>query len=53
MNVSCCECDLMFEGDCLVKSFDELIPLVVTVSAELVIVAAVNILMNVVGVAAV
>ena len=49
MNVSCCECDLMFEGDCLVKSFDELIPLFV----ELVIVVAVNISMNVAVVAAV
>ena len=49
VNVSCCECDLMFEGDCLVKSFDELIPLFV----ELVIVVAVNISMNVAVVAAV
>ena len=39
----------MFEGDCLVKSFDELIPLF----AELVIVVAVNISMNVAVVAAV
>ena len=43
----------MFEGDCLVKSFDELIPLVVTVFAELVIVVAVNKLMNVAVIAAV
>lgn len=47
MNVS------YFGGDCLVKSFDELILLVVTVFAELVIVVAVNILMNVAAVAAV
>ena len=39
----------MFEGDCLVKSFDELILLF----AELVIVVAVNISMNVAVVAAV
>ena len=42
-----------FGGGCLVKSFDELIPLVVTVFAELVIVVAVNKLMNVAVIAAV
>ena len=47
VNVSC------FEGDCLIKFFDELIHLVVTVFAELVNVVAVSISMNVAVVAAV